>query len=285
MSTSASTLTERTRRYLRDWPDQDTLTGSMSASVTTATVADGTLYSKNWTVQVEDEAMVVSANGAGTSVSVRRGRFGTTAVTHVSGSAILVRPAFTNMDILDALNRALDACFPLLYRPVATEWTGDTSTAYEYLIPNMTTLSVPIPYLARVEYKESGDTAFREVRRWSVVRGDTPIIKFRSTLPGGGTLRLVGFGPFAHLTASSDTLDGFFPYNAEDLLVEYAAQSLLTSGEAGRVRTDTGAVDTREQANRTGSSMAAANAVLARWQQRLRAAAMAPMPRHVVPVI
>lgn len=285
MSTAASTLIERTRRYVRDWPDQDTITASLSSSVTSAAVADGTRYAANWTIQIDDEAVVVSAAGSGTTVPIRRGRYGTTAATHTSGSAVLIRPAFTNLEILDALNAALDATFPLLYRPVASEWTGITSTDYEYAIPTMTTLSLPIPYLSKIEYQETADDAFREVRSWNVVRGDTPLVKFRRTLPGGGTLRFSGFGPFAQLTSTASTLDSFYPASAESLLVEYAAQHLLMSGEAGRVRQDTGARDDRESATRTGSSMNTANAIWQRWQRKLSMQAMPPLPPHVVSVI
>lgn len=286
MPTSAATLTQRIRRYLRDWPAQDVLTAAVTTtSAASLTVGDGTIYTANWTIQIDDEAMVVSTTGTGTTVPVRRGQFGSTAATHASGTSILIRPAFTNIDILDALNSALDACFPLLYKPVTSDWTGITSTTYEYEIPDMGTLSRPIPYLSSLEYQVVSTVAFRKLRGWNVVRGDVPLVKLKAPLYEGGTLRFSGYGPFAQLTSSADTLDAFFPAHAESLLVEYAAQQLLLTGEASRVRHDIGPLDSREAATRTGSSAAAANAVYQRWTQKLRSAAMPPMPPHVVSVM
>lgn len=285
MPTTAATLIQRTRRYVRDWPAQDIITAAVSdTTVATITVADATIYPANWTIQIDDEAMVVSTAGTGTTVPVRRGQFGSTAAIHNISSSVLVRPAFTNMDILDALNGALDACYPLLYRPVTSDWTGISSTAYEYEVPDMATLSRPIPYLSKIEYQISSTLPFAELRSWKVVRGDTPLVKFKAPLNGGGTLRFSGYGPFAQLTTSASTLDALFPAHAESLLVEYAAQQLLMSGEAGRVRQDVGPRDDREAANRAGSSSAAAGAVYQRWAQKLRSSAMPPMPPHVVAV-
>lgn len=285
MPTTAATLITRTRRYVRDWPVQDTLTADVTDTTSTSlTVADGTAFPANWTIQIDDEAFAVTATGTGTTVPVRRGWYGSTAATHTTGAAILIRPAFTNVEILDALNSALDACFPLIYRPVATDWTGINSTDYEYSIPDMGTLGRPIPYLSKVEYQISATLPFAELRSWRVVRGDTPLVKFKAPLNGGGTLRFSGYGPFAQLTTSASTLDSLFPAHAESLLVDFAAQQLLMSGEAGRVRNDTGPLDNREAANKTGSSASASNAVYQRWAQKLRSAAMPPMPPHVVSV-
>lgn len=282
MATTAATLIQRTRRFLGDWPQEDGLTASVSSSAN-LTVADATIYSPGWLVEVDEEAMYVSA-AAGTTLTVRRGVRGTTAATHANSATILRRPHFLGIEYLDALNNALDATFPLLYKPVNSEFTGDTSTAYEYDVPNMTTLSRPIPFLSELQYQNPGDTKFLRVNRWNVVRGETPLVRLSVPLEGGGRLRFIGFGPFAHLLTTADSLDSYFPYHAEDLLVEYAAQLLLASGEARRVREDTGARDEREGANKTGASMNASNAIFQRFSVRLNSAAMPPMPKHVVPV-
>lgn len=286
MPTTAATLIDRTRRYIRDWPARDTLTSAVTDTTgASLTVADGTLYAANWVIQIDDEAMYVTAAGSGTTVPVGRGWYGSTAATHDNGAAVLIRPAFTNVEILDGLNSALDACFPLLYRPVTTDWTGVTSTGYEYAIPLMDTLARPIPYLSKIEYQISATLAFHELRDWRVVRGDMPLVKFRRPLFGGGTLRFSGYGPFAQLASSASTLDALFPAQAESLLVEFTAQQLLMSGEANRSRHDVGPRDDREAANRSGSSSSVSNAVYQRWAQKLRSAAMPPLPPHVVSVM
>lgn len=284
MPTSATTLTRRVRRYVRDFPELDTLGASLSNSATTVTTtanpASGT-YSPNWIIQVDQEAMLVkTSSSTAASITVLRGAMGTTAVSHASGATVLVRPAFLDVEILDALNRGLDACFPLIYKPVLDETLTILADTYEYTVPSVSSSVTYIPYVSSVELKDSGDTNYYEVRSWEVRRGATPKIKFRRVTSVGATVRVNGFAPFPHLTAS-DSLDALWPGNADDVLVLYAAQDLLASGEAGRVRSDSQAVDSREQANRVGSSMSAANALFSRYQQALSNAAMPPMPRHV----
>lgn len=280
MAIAASTLIQRTRRFVRDYPEHDTLTASVTTS-STLTVADTSIYAVRWPIQVEQEAMLVKALTSGTVLTVLRGHAGTTAATHASGSTVLIRPHFLDVEILDALNSAIDSCFPLLYRPVAEEYTGVVADQYEYDVPTMTTISKPIPIVTRIEYRYATGEAFRQLKGWRIVRRGTPVIKLASPLPAGGTLRVHGFGPFAHFTTVASELDNLFPVHAEDLLPLYAAATLLASGEAGRVRSDTGAIDNREQANRTGSSMSASNALMVRFERQLLRKAMPPMPRHV----
>jgi hypothetical protein len=148
----------------------------------------------------------------------------------------------------------------------------------------MAGLGVPIPYIYEIEMMGPGDTKFRKETRWTVSRGDAPFIKFTVQPISGSTIRVSGFGPFTHLASIASTLSLSFPANAEGLLPLYAASVLLASGEAGRVRTDVGVLDAREQANRVGSSMAASDKLLQRFYKRLSDAAMAPMGRHVIPV-
>lgn len=284
MATAASTLIQRSRRFLGDWPEIDALTASMASNATVVTVADGTIYSQGWLLQIDQEALYVSANGAGTSATVRRGVRGTTAASHASGATVLVRPHFIDLEYLDALNAAIGASFPLLYQKVIDETITTSATLYEYNVPTLTSLAAPIPYLSEVSFKETGDLTFRLMRDWIVKRGGTPIIHFRRYLPPG-ILRIEGYGPIARLTSVTDSLTSLFPSNSEDALTTFAAQYLLASGEARRAREDTGARDDRENANRPGSALAVSNTLYQRFQIQLRQSAMPPIPPHVVSVI
>jgi hypothetical protein len=285
MPTTAATLIQRTRRLVRDWPDQDAITASVTAAATTIVVADTTIYVKNQAVELDSETMLVRALASATNLTVRRGVYGSTAATHASDATVLINPAFPQTQILDALNEGLDACFPLLYKPVAQEYDGILDETYEYDLPSMTGLSVPIPYVWQIEVQEPGETKFYARRDWRIIRAATPLIQFKRSLIADSTIRIHGFGPFAHLTSTASELDAKFPVQAEYLLPLFAASVLLASGEAGRVRAETGAsIDQREQANRAGSSMSAANSLLQRFRLQLDRAAMPPMPKHVKPV-
>lgn len=281
MATTAATVIQRARRFLGDWPENDALTASAASNSTTLTVADATIYSQGWLLQVDTESMYVTANGVGTSVSVRRAQRGSTATTHASAATVLMRPHFLDVDYFDALNAAVSATFPMLYQAVVDESITTVATTYEYTIPSLDT--VPIPYISRVQHLQPSDT-YRDVRSWTVLRGTTPKLKLRRPLPVG-TMRIYGFGPLPLVSSLTGSLDVAFPTKAEDALVYYMAQHLMASGEARRVREDTGARDDREAANRPGSSMNASNQMLQRFYARLAASAMPPMPKNVVPVI
>lgn len=285
MAASATTLIQRTRRFIGDWPENDATTASVAntSTVTNIAVADSTIYSAGWILQIDTEAMYVTSLPSATTVAVRRGVRGTTVASHASGSTILVRPAFLDIQYLDAINAGIDATFPYYYQPVIdTSLTADGST-YEFTVPNMSSPSIPIPYLSKIDILATADTAYRPLERWEVRRGATPKIKFRSP-PQPGTIRVQGFGPFNQL-AAADSLSALWPVYGDDVLIEYAANRLLMSGEAQRVRQDTGARDDREASNRLGGSAAAASQLLQRFQLRLQQQPMPPMPRHVIRTI
>jgi hypothetical protein len=265
-----------------DWgTSQDALAASCTAVAATLSVGDFTLYAKNFPIQIDSEIMYVTSATAN-PIAVTRGVRGSTAATHASGATILVKPAFFDMDYLDALNGAINASFPWVYAPVYDDTTTTTATAYEYTIPNLN--GSPIPYISKLYFKETGDTAFRLFQSWEVLRGTTPVVKLRRPLPVG-TLRFRGFGPIPQLASVADSLNSSYPTNIEDALTLYAAHILLASGESRRVRDDIGIRDDRENANRVGSSMTTSSNLLQRFQMRLRDSGMPPMPKHIVSVL
>lgn len=285
-ATTVAELINKTRRFVRDWPDEDVLTASLSSSGTTMTVAAAVDYADNWVVEIDYETIVVTATAStGTSVSIARGRRGSTATSHASGAVILKRPHFSSVEIVDSLNAGLEALYPYVYKPVVDESLTAAEQTYEYNIPAMPSDSdAKIYHLSDVSIQETGDETFYERKDWSVLRGSTPKLRFRHGTDAAGTIRLYGYGPYPRLTTSS-SVDTLFPRNAEEALVLYAASYLLGSGEAGRVRVDRGATDSREQANVVGSSMRASQQLYQRFLQRRQDAAMAPLPRHVVSVL
>jgi hypothetical protein len=285
MATSLQSFIDRTRRYMRDWQDQDALTASVASGGTTLSVADSSLYFVNEPIEIEQEEIIVRALPSGTTLTVKRGAFGSTAASHANGTTVLIKPRFLQLEIIDALNAGIDACFPLLYRPVVDESITFSTSTYEYNVPNMVSPAIPIPRIRRLSVKDTGDTAFREFKHWDIIRGTTPKIKLRRLPSSAGTLRIEGYGPFPHLSLLADTTDSLWPYNADRLLPLFAASELLGSGEALRVRTDTGAIDTREQATRVGASSAEANRLEARFQRALLAVAMPPMQPTIKTII
>lgn len=284
MATTAAEAINRTRRLLRDWgADQDVLTASCNSSTTSLTVADATTakYTGNWIVEIESEQILVKS-GSGSTLTVARGYAGSTAASHASGATILIRPAFYATEILDGINEGIQACFPLIYKAYTDEALTTSDSTYEYAVPTMPSDSaVYLPFISRVSLLDTGDLSFRPRADWTVVRGATPVIKFRRQQMPGAAIRVEGYGPFP-VIAVGGSFDTLWPRQAEMLPSLYAASQMLLSGEASRLRFDQGMRDDREQAVRTGASIQAGTALFNRFLQRLAIASMPPMPRQVV---
>lgn len=279
--TTVNTLVQRTRRFLGDWPSNDTITASLSSSGTSMSVATASDYFKGWLLEIDSEVLKVATSATtGTSVSILRGQYGTTAATHASSATVLVRPEFTQIEILDQLNAGLKAVWPYIYQDILDTSLTTVADTYEYTVPSVSSSITYIPRIYGIDLKRSGETNYKPIRRWEIRRGSTPKIMFPADLDAGGTLRVRGYAPFDDL-ALADSLPSAFPIQSEELLPLYAAQALLTSGEARRARVNTLPQDAREQANKPGASMAAANSLYQRFQQRLMATAMSPMSKHV----
>lgn len=279
--TTARTLVARCRRFMQDWGDQEDALAAGCTAVA-STINAGFTYGKGWTIQVDDEAMQVVDSSTPSATVVRRGARGTLAAAHAAAAPVQVRPHFLNLDYLEALNSAIEATYPWIYKPVVDETITTIPNTYEYPIPTVDGL--PIRAITRVFLRDPGMFAFHNVMKWDVVRNANTVKIKIGFNPGPGTLRLMGFTqiiPFADLSA---TLDASFPQGAEDALVFYAAQYLLASGEARRSREDTGLKDDRENRNSVGSSLNVSNAVYQRFLGRLGSSAMQPMPRYVVSV-
>ncbi len=285
LGTSVATLVDRVRRQLRDWPDGDEITADVGAVNPLVHVADTSLYWANCPIQVDDEVMIVRSIGSGTTLSCKRGAFGTTAAVHASATSVLIKPRFYDVEIVDALADALDAAFPYIYYRVKDTSLSADGSVYEYTIPEGNN-GIPIPYIYKVETQESGELTPWQVRNWMLVRDDstsTPKLKFRITQPTNATIRIQGYDYFPRLQADS-TLDPGWPVNMEYPLVMYACSVLLASGEFSRVSIDRGVIDDREQANKVGASMSASQYGLQWYLRRVQNSGFPPMSKHVRPV-
>lgn len=249
---------------------------------TTVTVADSSIYSIRWPIEVDQETMIIRALPSGTTLTVERGAFGSTAATHSSGAPVLIRPAFYGVEILDALNEGIQACYPLIYKRVVDTSVTIAANTWEYTIPNMPGTyngdTIQIPRIYDLEIQEPGVVPYFPTAAYSLRRGveGTQKIKFQNLETTGALVRILGYGPFADLADYSSSLDQSWPRPANYLPPLYAAASLLMSGEAGRVRLTAGAVDNREEANRVGSSMSAGQNLMNRFLFELSRSAMEP---------
>ena len=139
MPATGTDLIERTRRFTGDWPETDTMTASIGAGDTVTVAATASdRYHLYQMLQIEDEVMMVKSlpSGAPTEVVVKRGLRGTSTANHASGTTVLPSPRFFDIEYLDALNYAIQACWPKIYKVMSDDsslkFAADT---YEYTIP------------------------------------------------------------------------------------------------------------------------------------------------------
>ena len=278
-------LVNTTRRYLRDWPVLERLGSSMASTDSSITVADGTLYGNRWSIDVDLESMLITGSTA-TTITVLRGLRGSTAASHAASADILVQPNFSGIEIIDAINRGIDAAFPWFYKAVFDTSVTAADSTYEYTIPNMPGTydgaTAQVPIVTKLEIKQAGDVTYRELRRWQIrsAPDGSRVFKLRTAEPAGGTFRVTGYGPFPHLSATTDTLDGSWPKDSQYLPALYAAADLMMSSEAGRDRGDWNAVDRREEANRPLTSLQTGQQLYNRWMRETMQSAMPPLPKH-----
>lgn len=290
MATSLANLVTNTRRYLRDFPATvDVLGASITNTATSLTIGDTTQVSANWIIEVDYESILVRTVSNSTTISsVFRGALGSTAVSHALNATVYIRPAYSSVEIIDALNATKDEMYPYVYKPITDTSLTIAANTYEYTVPNMTGTyngdTLPIPFISRVEIKETGDFAWRPRNDWNIKRAATPRFIFRAVPPVGSTVRVFGFGPFPDFALSGDTVDAQFPKPAEKVLILGAASRLLGSAEAGRSRVDVGARDDRESANKPGNAIALGNQLERRFEKGLLRCATGPMPPHIVSV-
>jgi hypothetical protein len=283
MSVSAVSLYQRTRRYLRDYRDFDSITTAITTtSATSVVVADTTIYAARWPIEIDQETMIVKSITNATTMVVERGAYGSTAATHLINAPILINPAFYGVEILDALNEGIQACYPLIYKRVIDTSVTIAANTWEYTVPNMPGTyngdTIQIPRIGTIEIQEPGVVPYFPTAAWSLRRGAEGghKIKFQNLETTGAIVRISGIGSFPDLADYTSNLDTSFPKQAIYLPSLYAAASLLMSGEAGRVRLTAGAVDTREQANRVGSSMSAGQNLMNRFLFELNRSSMEP---------
>ncbi len=126
-------LIRRVRRRSKDFPNrlllQDNPLTAAAVSMTILAGDVGKLKDSGTVLNFDDatdELVLTTAAAAGTSVGVARGQDGTAPSEHVIGTAVLIRPRFTNAEIIE---RLVDVVEGELWPHV---WlAGETSVTYQ----------------------------------------------------------------------------------------------------------------------------------------------------------
>ena len=239
MSLSVQDLISKARRLINDYPQGDSLTANMTNSVTTATVADSTLYRNGMIISINEEAMLVKAAPTGTTVTVVRGWKGTTPTTHTSGDGILLDPLGTGADYLDGLNEGMRYLWPHFYQSVVDTSIVVENLVSDYALPTSFPSGASRIMRMMVLYPGAPQISWYGYREFEVVRGDDvsggDVVRFTNTPPfAGSQVKLIGIArPDADLVLGSN-VPTTIPEYAFYCLPTYAAYYVLVSAEGKR---------------------------------------------------
>jgi cellobiose-specific phosphotransferase system component IIB len=226
MATTVLSVVERVRDLLGDYGEDTTTLGAAitDAAATSVTVASGTGISNDDWIMVDYELMLVTAGGATTSLTVRRGQKATTAATHLNAAAVYVNPKVHNQQILNYLNVALGG----LQKQESDYTTLDVvEDQYAYAVPTT------IDTVFRVEIENSDeDDEFNVTRNWEML--DNGYIRLFGDYDTDRGIKVVGTAKFDRM-AIAGSLDTDFPDtndNALAYLIYSAAGSCIMSRQA-----------------------------------------------------
>ena len=279
MSTFAQ-LIDQTLMHLHGYTTiQDvatSLTGNVSASATTISVADTTAISRG-VIEIGDELLWVdSVNNSTGTVTIApygRGYRGTTAVAHSTGDRVVSSPLFPRKIVRDTLNDAILSVYPELFA------VDETTINYQ---PSINTYSLPAGALDIIQISWQTTGPSREwlpVRRMRVDK-HAPTSSFSTGVSfsiydhivPGRPMRIVFTKEPSALVNDSDefaTVTGL-PRSCEDLIRLGASYRLVPFFDSPHLSGSSAEADFSGQGRTIGSSAQLSRFLLQMYQVRLQ---------------
>lgn len=277
-TTTCSDLIEATRRLLMTGThdERNVLAADISSSATTLTISQpigGIRAGSRLSIDLED---IYVFNGTGTSVTIQRGQWGTTATTHSSGTTILVNPKFSDFEIFKALNDVLRGLSSDgLFRTKTVDLTYSAAVqGYD-----LTSVSSDLIGVLDVRWKNVGPAAnWPMIHPFTVVRNmatsefasSSALILYEAAIPGR-TVHVRYKSSFGLLGATTDvvtTTTGLWS-EALDILPLGAAIRLTEGREIKRNFTESQGDTRRAEEVPAGANLNAMRMLQIEYQRRL----------------
>lgn len=243
MTTVASVM-EQTKRWLftggREQRNKLTSTIANNATSATLTYAMGGIAAgAKISMDLEDmHVWAVSGVTAGSTATIERGQYGSTAASHTAGAIVFVNPKFSNFEIFTELNNELAALSAAgIYQAATVDLTYNPA----YQAYDLTSVTAAEDILALSYESLTGE--YVPLQNWRLQRdlptGDFPsgfALTITDYVDPGQTVRVAYRSPLTAVTTTTDdvtTLAGL-PSTAVDLLAMGTALRLSASREVRR---------------------------------------------------
>jgi hypothetical protein len=178
-------------------------------------------------LETEQEIQYVKSV-SGVTVTVARAQLGSADVEHASGVAVLRRPKYYSMDILELVNDCIRShLYPWFYIKEEDESKTTVHDTFEYATPANTK---KVTYVQQIE--PDGKTWSKPTGNFTITEDVPPKIRLWWNPPTGRTLRIVcmkNFTALATLAANTD-----LPDEALQLPSLYAASVFASTKEVER---------------------------------------------------
>lgn len=246
--TTFGDLIEECLSYLNGFGDVrdkvTSLSGAISSSATTFTVADGRQIDRGY-IEIGSEMMAVksvdSTTGAVTLHPWGRGVRGTTAVAHSDGAMVVDTPRFPRSKVMDETNVVISLLYPDLFDVTLSESNSVNPTRVTYPLPADCESVIRVQYQAigpsqmwtpitryKVDYN-ADPTAFPTGKSLDIYAGMTP----------GRTIKILYRRKFLSFASETDTFASvYLSENYRDIIRLMVVGRLLLSQDPGRIEMD-----------------------------------------------
>ena len=246
MSTFGNLITRTYREYLRPVEEQeplsqvantDSVTGGtgISAAGTTLqyqaglfTPEEEELIGSGAVLEVGQELMMVEdINSVAREITVERGRLGTTAAIHFTGTDIILKPKYPRVNVSNALGDQIIGLYPALYAVKTTTLTT-TSTQYVEMPAGATRI-----LQAKLNNSTTSVTTYQDIAL-ELLTDFTPsstnaAVQFPTSPTSGKSVYVVYASKFTRPTSETDnlnTVSGLEDFHEQIVMVGAVAQML-----------------------------------------------------------
>jgi len=256
--------------------DQATfLTGALTPTALTFTVADGTVLTRGL-VEIDDELIWVDSfdrtTNTATIPSYGRGFRDTTATTHAVGTRVTIAPTYPRSVIRRNINLAIQGVYPDLFGTYYTDFKFQAAVT-TYPIPNEAIDVLNVSWQTIGPSKE-----WLPIRHYRLDRQADPIVwntgktvSIREGIIPGRTVHVVYTKVPSELQYDTDdfaTITGL-EESAREVIVLGAAYRTAMYLDMGRVPMLTAEADSQSQSNPIGSAANIGRMLQQMYQQRL----------------